>query len=173
MAWATALLDWKNRRKKQVVFPAIQGTPTSLAQVFAELLECYDSALRNGLFTTKGKGAWLYRFQAGAILYPEQKPLDARTRPSHDLLNSLLFHLAFLFRQATSERPVLRALGTPMLRTGSPHYPLVASLANAVIPNECKLASMGTPEGYLSVKQVRERITRLTRQDVKLANWPQ
>ena len=86
-AWGWALLEWKKRRDKNVVFPSINGTRCPLSQVFVDMLECYDSALENGMYSKKGKGAaWLYRFQAIALLYPDHKPLDTTTAPSHDLL---------------------------------------------------------------------------------------
>ena len=100
-ALGAALLEWKHRRRGTVIFPAVRREHVGLHQVFDELLDCYDSALQKGLHGAK-RGRWLHRVQLGAVLYPDSTPLDQKTSQPNSRLNSLLFHLVFLFRQATS-----------------------------------------------------------------------
>jgi hypothetical protein len=171
LALGGALLDWKQRRHGKVIFPNIQGERVPLSQVFDELLTCYDSALSHGLHGAK-RGPWLHRVQAGALLYPDTAPLDKTTSQPNARLNSLLFYLVFLLRQATSPTPIQSCLGMRMPESGTPHYPLVAVLANAAIPDACKKASRNTADGLLSPQQVRQRVTRLQHQGVMWADWP-
>lgn len=167
LALGGALLDWKQRRHGQVIFPNIQGARVGFSQVFDELLDCYDTALAHGSHGAK-RGPWLHRVQAGALCYPDTAPLDKNTSQPDARLNSLLFHLVFLLRQATSPTPILSSLGTPMPKSGTPHYFIVAVLANAALPDSCTQ----TADGLLSPQQVRQRVTRLQHQGVMWAHWP-
>lgn len=166
-AVAGGLLEWKDRRKGEVIFPAVRGERIDLHQLLEELLACFDSALEQGLHGAK-RGGWLHRVQLGALLYPDNTPVDEKTFQPNIRLNSLLFHLVFLFRQATSPNPIRAMLGAPMPPTGKPHYPLVTMLANAALPDDCSTSSLGS---VLSEQQTRQRILRL-QQQVKWAPWP-
>ena len=168
LALGGALLDWKQRRQGKTIFPTIQGERVAISQVLDEILDCYDAALSKELHGAK-RGPWLHRVQAIALLYPDHTPLDKKTSQPNARLNALLFHLVFLFRQATSRRSIRAGLGVSMPKEGNPHYSLVAVLANAALPDECAKLS---EDGLFTTQQARQRVSRLQQQQVKWAPWP-
>ncbi len=168
--WAMghALLKWKANHQGKAHLPFIKDQSLSPSRFLEEILNLYGQALEKGIPGVK-KGPWIHRWQFGALLYPDKHPLDQQIKQPEHRLNSLLFHLAFLFRQATASKPILAMAGTPMPAGGKPHYDLILQFAYLVFPQLCETSG----EEELGVYTIKARLFEIKKIGVTLGNWPQ
>jgi hypothetical protein len=103
-----------------------------------------------------------------ALIYPDEVPKQARRDDSS--VNSLLFHLSFLFRQYTSpysDSPWLKKIKGEMSADGQPCYGHVTDIANAI---DSSSGFNSDEEEELSDQQVRQRVNNLTSNGVCLGS---
>lgn len=155
LAFGGALLAWKERHEGKASLPYVEGTKLAVEIVLDELLEHYSQALGVGI---REKANMLHRYQVGPLLYPT--PLDQQRAQPDARKNGLIFELAFYNRHATAGHDRAFVEGMPMPREGRPLLSHVATLAQAVLG------------GKISEGDVTQRVRRLEKQGVGLANWP-
>lgn len=103
------------------------------------------------------------RNKIDALIYPNEVPIQARSDDS--AINSLLFHLSFIFRQYTSpdsDSPWLKNIKGEMPTDGQPCYGHVTDFANVLFSYA---GIFQNEEQELSDKQVRQRVNDLTKKN--------
>jgi len=105
---------------------------------FAEFLNILLEGLSEGLskpIPGVKAGPWLHRWAIGALLYPEDLPLDQQPqRPKNVALSSLAFILVSIFREHTNNwEGKWRDRGRPMPKYGAPSIGLVTDFVNATL----------------------------------------
>ena len=102
-----------------------------------------------------------------ALIYPHEVSKQAMRDDS--VINSLLFHLSFLFRQYTSpesDKAWLKKINGEMPLAGQPQYGYTADIANAIF----NLHANQDDSIGLSSKNVMERVSNLTKIKVRLGS---
>jgi len=105
----------------------------------------------------------------GALYYPDGLPVQAMRQSPE--LNSLLFHLVFIFRQYTDKKNVgggWYQRKTDLMPTGGrPCYEQVAEISNAVN----SICNHKLSQKQFSVSQITQKIYNLCKKRVSLNTW--
>jgi len=128
-----AMLQAYNKLKdNNFKFYSVNVDKKNLHEFLDILLEGLSEGLRKPIPGVKS-GPWLHRWAIGALLYPENSPLDQQPqRPKDIAVSSLAFILVSIFREHTNNwEGSWRDCGRPMPKYGAPNNSLVADFINS------------------------------------------
>ncbi len=162
-------LIFSDEEANEFIIKMLRGYEFQLKTWFPWDAETWPNTDFREITHLEGGPPWFKTKKAGALLYHDQ--LHKQVNKTNRSVNSLIFHLAFLFRQYTSSRLddiSFSSFGGQMPNDGKPCYEHVTNIANAIFTSSGDFCDSNDE---LDEGKVKDRIRGLVKNEVRLGCW--